>query len=77
MHDAAHRLELGELVEQRRDVGLAAVKDEADILAFAQGEPGTVDRDLGADIAAHGVDRNAYGIDHLNRIWAPHARSAP
>ena len=40
------------------------------VLALGQGQRGAVDRHFRADVAAHGVDRNANGICHLFRSLA-------
>ena len=49
-------------VEQRREFGFPAMENEADIAPFTERQQSTVNRHLRADIAAHGVDGNAYRI---------------
>ena len=58
------RLELGKLLEQRRQLRFAAVEDEAGVLALAPEQPRALERHARALVAAHGVDRDTDGVAH-------------
>ncbi len=77
VEDPADLFEVWEFVEERRDLGFAAVEQERRVAEFAQSERGALDGHLRADIAAHGVDRYADCICHSIRFGARNATAAP
>jgi len=69
--DARDLPKVGELVEQRRQLGLAAVEDEAGVLALAPEQARAFDGHARALVAAHGVNGDTDGIAHRRPVQRP------